>query len=307
MKNNLIKNAYISAFDIEDKYLKDLIIINTKCLIDDKTQRYVYIDNNRLRDELIYYRFYGEKPEYNNILNILLPLIISNTNIQKSEEEVVELIQKYVRYLKKEEYLFEYILSSVLYNSVIHNIIEDKNIEYKDLLQKIKEQIIGFNIDLDKPSTIKFHMARINAIQQIDKYIDLKIEDYDNNKILVSLLNILYDIYIEDREVEDSGNESIKKSILSILGNNDNTNIDNIDFILSMSEYILKLRMYKINKKIYDKKSDPRYLINLNEGDTYNDPIFNQIKVVSKNFNNNILNINIKSKSGLYVLKFKKS
>ena len=307
MKNNLIKNAYISAFDIEDKYLKDLIIINTKCLIDDKTQRYVYIDNNRLRDELIYYRFYGEKPEYNNILNILLPLIISNTNIQKSEEEVVELIQKYVRYLKKEEYLFEYILSSVLYNSVIHNIIEDKNIEYKDLLQKIKEQIIGFNIDLDKPSTIKFHMARINAIQQIDKYIDLKIEDYDNNKILVSLLNILYDIYIEDREVEDSGNESIKKSILSILGNNDNTNIDNIDFILSMSEYILKLRMYKINKKIYDKKSDPRYLINLNEGDTYNDPIFNQIKVVSKNFNNNILNINIKSKSGLYLLKFKKS
>lgn len=307
MKNNLIKNAYISAFDIEDKYLKDLIIINTKCLIDDKTQRYVYIDNNRLRDELIYYRFYGEKPEYNNILNILLPLIISNTNIQKSEEEVVELIQKYVRYLKKEEYLFEYILSSVLYNSVIHNIIEDKNIEYKDLLQKIKEQIIGFNIDLDKPSTIKFHMARINAIQQIDKYIDLKIEDYDNNKILVSLLNILYDIYIEDREVEDSGNESIKKSILSILGNNENTNIDNIDFILSMSEYILKLRMYKINKKIYDKKSDPRYLINLNEGDTYNDPIFNQIKVVSKNFNNNILNINIKSKSGLYVLKFKKS
>ena len=307
MKNNLIKNAYISAFDIEDKYLKDLIIINTKCLIDDKTQRYVYIDNNRLRDELIYYRFYGEKPEYNNILNILLPLIISNTNIQKSEEEVVELIQKYVRYLKKEEYLFEYILSSVLYNSVIHNIIEDKNIEYKDLLQKTKEQIIGFNIDLDKPSTIKFHMARINAIQQIDKYIDLKIEDYDNNKILVSLLNILYDIYIEDREVEGSGNESIKKSILSILGNNENTNIDNIDFILSMSEYILKLRMYKINKKIYDKKSDPRYLINLNEGDTYNDPIFNQIKVVSKNFNNNILNINIKSKSGLYVLKFKKS
>ena len=307
MKNNLIKNAYISAFDIEDKYLKDLIIINTKCLIDDKTQRYVYIDNNRLRDELIYYRFYGEKPEYNNILNILLPLIISNTNIQKSEEEVVELIQKYVRYLKKEEYLFEYILSSVLYNSVIHNIIEDKNIEYKDLLQKTKEQIIGFNIDLDKPSTIKFHMARINAIQQIDKNIDLKVEEYDNNKILVSLLNIIYDIYIEDREVKDSGSESIKKSILSILGNNENTNIDNIDFILSMSEYILKLRIYKINKKIYDKKSDPRYLINLNEGDTYNDPIFNQIKVVSKNFNNNILNINIKSKSGLYVLKFKKS
>ena len=307
MKDNLIKKAYISAFDIDDKYLKDLIVINTKCLIDDNTQRYVYVDNNRLRDELIYYRFYGEKPNYNNIINILLPIITSNTNIKKSEDEVVELIQKYVKYFKKEDNLFEYILSSVLYNAIIHYIIEDKNIEYKDLLQKIKERIIEFTISLDKSNTIKFHMARINAMQQIDKYIDLKVQDYDNNKILVNLLNILYDIYIEDREVKDCGSKSIKKSILSILGDDENNNIDNIDFILSMSEYIVKLRHYKVNKKLYDKNSDPRYLINLNEGDTYNDPIFNQIKVVSKNFNNNILNINIKSKSGLYMLKFKKA
>ena len=307
MKDNLIKKAYISAFDIDDKYLKDLIVINTKCLIDDNTQRYVYVDNNRLRDELIYYRFYGEKPNYNNIINILLPVITSNTNIKKSEDEVVELIQKYVKYFKKEDNLFEYILSSVLYNAIIHYIIEDKNIEYQDLLQKIKERIIEFTISLDKSNTIKFHMARINAMQQIDKYIDLKVQDYDNDKILVNLLNILYDIYIEDREVKDCGSKSIKKSILSILGDDENNNIDNIDFILSMSEYIVKLRHYKVNKKLYDKNSDPRYLINLNEGDTYNDPIFNQIKVVSKNFNNNILNINIKSKSGLYMLKFKKA
>lgn len=307
MKENLIKNAYISSLDIQDKYLKYLIIINTKCLIDDKIQRCVYVDNNRLRDELIYYRFYGEIPKYNNILNILLPIIISNTNIQKSEDEVVEIIQKYVKYLKKEEYLFDYILSSVLYNSVIHNIIEYKDIEYKDLLQKAKQKIIGFTIELDKHNTIKFHMARINAIQQLDKYIDLKVQDYDDEKILCSLLNVLYDIYIEDREIKDFGNESIKKSILSILGYDVNHNLDNIDFILPMSEYIVKLRKYKINKKVYDKNSNPRYLINLNEGDMYNDPIFNQIKIVSKHFNNNILNINIKSKSGLYSLKFKKS
>ena len=79
MKDNLIKKAYISAFDIEDKYLKDLIVINTKCLVDDNIQRRVYIDNKRLRDELIYYKFYGERPNYNNILNLLLPVIISNT------------------------------------------------------------------------------------------------------------------------------------------------------------------------------------------------------------------------------------
>lgn len=307
MKENLIKKAYISAFDIDDKNLKDLIVINTKCLVDNKIQRCVYIDNKRLKDELIYYKFYGEIPIYNNILNFLLPIIISNTNIKKSEDEVIELIQKYVKYFKKEEYLFEYILSSVLYNAIIHNIIEDRTIEYKDLLQKIKEQIIKFTISLDKSNTIKFQMARINAIQQIDKYIDLKVQDYEDDKILCNLLNILYDIYIEDREVKDFGSRSIKNSILSILGDNENQNIDNIEFILSMSEYIIKLRQYKINKKLYDKNSDPRYLINLNEGELYNDPIFNKIKIISKNFNNNILNINIKSKSGLYLLKFKKA
>ena len=306
MKDNLIKKAYISAFDIEDKYLKDLIVINTKCLVDDNIQRRVYIDNKRLRDELIYYKFYGERPNYNNILNLLLPVIISNTNIKKSEDEVLELIQKYVKYFKKEEYLFEYILSSVLYNSIIHNIIEDNTIEYKDLLQKIKEQIIGFTISLDKASTIKFHMARINAIQQIDKYIDLKVQDYDDEKILGSLLNILYDIYIEDREVKDFGSKSIKKSILSILSADANLNIDNIDFISSMAMYITKLRKYSINKSSYNTSSDPRSLINLNKGDTIVDPILNKIQVISKDFCDNVLRISIKSKSGQYTFSFKR-
>lgn len=307
MKDDIIKKSYIGAFDIGDKYLKDLIIINTKCLIDDNIQRCVYVDNNRLKDELIYYRYYGEMPPYNNILNILLPIILSNTNIQKSEDIVVDLIQKYVRYLKREEYLFEYILSAVVYNNIIHKIIEDKNIKYEDLLQGIKQRIIGFSINLDKMNTIKFQMARIKAIQEIDKYIDFKIEDYDDNKIVCSMLNILYDIYIEYREIENNGILSIKKSILSILGEQENLNIDNIDFILSMSQYIIKLRKYKINKKIYDKNSDPRNLISLETGDTALDPILNQITIVSKNFSNNILHINIKSKSGIYELKFKKS
>lgn len=307
MKDNIIKKIYTSAFDVEDKNLKDLIIINTKCLMDDSTQRCVHIDNDRLRDELIYYRFYGERPLYNNILNILLPVIISNTNIQKSEDEVVKLTQKYVKYLKKEEYLFEYLLGAVLYNSIIHNLIENKDMEYGELLQKIKEKLIGFSVTLEKSNIIKFQMARISAIQEIDKYIDLKPVEYNDNKILGSILNILYDIYIEDRDEPNDGVKSIKKSILSILGTEDNLNIDNIDFILSMSGYIIKLRKYKVNKNKYIKNADPRSLISLNEGDTIIDPIFNQITIISKNFNNNILDINLKSKSGIYTLKFKKS
>ncbi|MCC0646759.1 hypothetical protein [Clostridioides sp. ZZV15-6598] len=306
MNDVLIKKVYTSSFNNGSKALKDLIIINTKSLMDDKTQRCVYIDEKRLKDELIYFRFYGEKIGNVNFLNILLPLILSNTNIQKSEDEVVKLIKKYVSYFKKEEYLFDYLLSSVAYNSIMHNLINNSKIEYVELLQSIKDKIIGFSIELDKSHIVKFQMARISTIQLIDKYIDLKYEDYDEESILPSVLNILYDIYIEDRNVENEGIKSMKKSILSILGEETELNEDNIDFIFSMSEYVVKLRKYKIGVKMYNKKIDPRSLISLEEGDTTIDPIFNQITVMSKTFSDNILSIKINSKSGIYILKFKK-
>ena len=306
MKENLIRNSYLNSFNINDKGLQYLIIINTKCLVDDKIQRYVYIDNNRLKDELRYYNFYGTKPSYDDILNILLPLILANVNIQKSEDEVVNLTQKYVKYFKKEDNLFEYILGAVIYNALIHYLLENKNIEYGDLLQLLKEKIIGFSIELEKLNMIKFQMARINAIQLIDNYIDLKIDEYEDSKIIKNLLNVLYDIYIQERSVNNLGTLSIKKSILSILGEEANLNIDNIDFISSMAMYITKLRKYSINKSSYNTSSDPRSLINLNKGDTIVDPILNKIQVISKDFCDNVLRISIKSKSGQYTFSFKR-
>lgn len=309
MKENLIRNSYLNSFNIndEEKGLTDLIIINTKCLIDDKIQRYVYIDNNRLKDELRYYNFYGIKPSYDDILNILLPLILANTNIQKSEDEVISLIEKYVKYFKKEDNLFEYTIGALMYNALIHYILDNKNIEYDRLLQLLKERIIGFSIELEKLNMVKFQMARINAIQLIDNYIDLKVDDYDDGKIIKNLLNVIYDIYIEERNVSNIGILSIKKSILSILGEESKLNMDNIDFIEQMSHYIIKLRKYVINKKTYDLNSDPRNLIKYDEGEIVCDSILNKINIASKELRDNVLHVKVKSKSGEYNFKFKKA
>lgn len=307
MKDEILKKSYLNAFDIKDKYIKDMLIVITKSLVDDAKQRCVKIDDNRLRDELIYYKFYGEKINDLNIINILLPIIISNTNIQRSEDEVLKTIKNYTLYNKKEEYLSEYILGSLIYNTLIHSIIDNKNIEYNDLMQNIKTRIIEFVPNLEKSKVIKFEMCRIKTIQAIDKNTDLYKNEYSDNDIILNLLNVIYDVYIEDREVDIDGVNSMKKSILSILDFELNTNIDNIDFIKSMSEYIIKLRKYKINKKAYSIKSDPRYLIGLEVGDTKQDPILNNIKVISKNFVNNVLKIKVISKSGNYDFKFIKS
>ncbi|GAA0710379.1 hypothetical protein GCM10008904_22030 [Paraclostridium ghonii] len=307
MKEELLKKAYISAFRIEDKYIKNMIILNTKSLIDDLAQRYVKIDENRLRDELLYYRFYGEKLKDINIINILFPIIISNTNMKKSEEEVLKSIKYYVLLNKQNEYMNDYLISSLIYNTLIHAIIENSNIKYEELMQKIKSTIIEFVHDMEKSEVIKFEMKRIQVIQTIDRYIDLKVSDYEENKIITNLLNVIYDIYISDRDVKIQGIKSIKKSILSILDFDIEGHIDNIDFINSMAEYIIKLRKYKILKKEYNIKSDPRYLINLEIGDVKSDPILNNIKVVSRTYSDNILNIGLVSKSGNYKFKFKRA
>lgn len=304
MKEILIKNAYINSFGIDDEVLSDIALINTKSLIDDKIQRYVYIDDGRLKGELIYYRYYGEKKTSSNILNILLPLILANTNINKSEEEVIDLIHKYVNYFKLGYLLFEYTMAAVMYNTMIHLLLDDKDIQYQDLLQKMKESIIGLNIELDKGDIVKFQMSRIQAIQVIDEYIDIKCYDYGES-VLKDFLNVVYDVYQEDRVVSDKGILSIKKSILSILGNEvAHDSIDNLSFIKSMSDYLLKLRSYKISKKMFNQKVDPRYLINLKLDETVQDPILNQTKIISKNDSNESLNIEIVCKSGRYTFNF---
>ncbi|MFR3071426.1 MAG: hypothetical protein ACLTK8_00685 [Paeniclostridium sp.] len=178
MREDLLKKAYINAFGIEDKYIKDMIILNTKSLVDDITQRYVKIDKNRLKDELLYYKFYGQKLKDLNIINIVLPIVISNTNMKKSELEVLKVMKYHVLYNKANEYMNDYILASLIYNTLIHSIIENSNIEYEDLMQKIKTVIIEFNHNMDKSEVIKFEMKRIQTIQAIDRYIDLIVSVY---------------------------------------------------------------------------------------------------------------------------------
>jgi hypothetical protein len=308
-KDIRLKNGYISAFLCEDKYLKDMILINTKCLIDDKINRCVYVDYNRLKGELAYYKFYGFKNiNYLSNLNILLPIIIANTNLDKSEREAIRNIRYYVLYNKINEYLYDYILSSVVYNYTIHTILSNSQIEYHDLLQQIKQRIIDLKIDIDKSEVILFEKNRIKYIQTIDRYLINNNFEKNEGSIINNFLNLLHQIFIEDQSEVIEGFKSIKNSILSILNLDINQiNINNIEFIDLMANYILKLRNYKVNKKNFDEKVDPRTIISLNIGDTEYDPILNNIKVLDKKFDNNILSIKLESKSGNYIFKFKKS
>ncbi|MDR0880077.1 MAG: hypothetical protein LBN09_05145 [Clostridioides sp.] len=319
MKENLLKNSYVSAFETTDDVIRDLIIINTKSLVDDKEEHRVYIDENRLKAELKYYNYYGNRIVESNLLGTLLPVALSNKDVSKAVQESIDLITKLVSYFKINEKLYDYILASVTYVTMVSKILGNKDIEYGELLQKMKESVIELELDVTRKDVVKFQMSRISLIKLIDDYIDLRVSEYADG-IMQGLLDVVYDVYIEDRTtvedgeyhsgntMRDEGLNSIKKSILSLLGEEPNReSIDNYNFLDNMSDYVYKLRNYSIAMKPFCKDVDPRYIISLNVGDSAQDPVLNKLKVLTKVLTDNILSVEITCKSGTYVLKFRKT
>lgn len=301
--DNAVKNAYISAFDTDSDIIKMLILVNTKCLIDDFKQRYLYVDNNRLRDELRYYKFYGVDYAGENLLNIFLPVILGNNAGEKCDKELIEIVKKYMMYFKIESKYSEYLIASLIYSEVVHFLLKNPSVEYEEIMDMIKERVISLNIDMEKSDVVKFQMYRISLIKMIDEYKDGR--RISSNDICSGLLDAIFDIYVEDRE-ESSDINSIKKVLFSLLGQSASTEIENIDFVNSMADYTVKLKKYKINKKDYKAKANPVEIIALNEGESIQDPILNKLTVKSKSINGNLLKINVVSKSGEYCFRFLK-
>ncbi|SHJ61705.1 hypothetical protein [Tepidibacter formicigenes] len=306
-----IKNSFIYSFLCKDKYLKDLIILNLKSLIDNKNERKITIDYNRLRDELIFYKYYGVK--YNNSsynINFILPIILSNTNLNKSENEIIKNIFYYCKVNKEDVKKYEYILVGIAYNYLVHKLIKNSNIEFEYLLENIKNHIIEFSFEerMEKKDIIRFERLRISFIQKIDRISDENLEEVNEESIIDGFLRVIYQVYIKDYEEQSEELKSIKNSILGILDFKiDNIDIENIDFIKSLSNYLLKLRKYEINKKLYNESTHPKELINLNVGDVVYNPILNNIKVIDKKIEGDILYIKVQSKSGDYIFRFKRA
>ncbi|WFD09485.1 hypothetical protein [Tepidibacter hydrothermalis] len=308
---NRIKNSYIYSFINNKKYLNDFIKIVTKCLIDNKATKTVCIDYHRLREELVFYKYYGKKNEdYIYDITYILPIILSNINLERSQDEVIKNISYYCKLYKENVKNYDYMIVGISYNFLIHTLILNKDIDFKELLQNIKEHVIGFTFDedIDKKDIIKFERSRIKFIQKIDKCIDEKIEELKEESIVDGFFSVIYQVYVKDADENNQSLLSLKNSILGILGFEfKSLNILDLNFIQSLADYILRLRKYEINKKEYTQSTHPRELIDLNIGQSIYNPILNNITVIDKNIKDNMLYIKVKSKSGEYEFEFKKS
>lgn len=307
--DNTIKKAYLAAFATDDFVISDLMKITTKCLNANKNDRVVFIDKNRLKYELMYYKYYKkctyDEDENLFLLNAVLPLIFSNKSLHIAIENSVELINIYVDFFKQNKNKMDYILASVCYCEVINAVLLNKNVDLNTMLENIKETIIGFNCKegmLSKTENIKFQMKKIEFIQKLHDYIDLKFE-FNEHNILDEFFEIIYSVYIENSE-KTFGEQSVKNTLFSILGIKNNFDIENEQFLISMSEYIIKLRNFKLCLKLFDKKSTPLNFINSQVGEEILDPIINRGIVKKREVNSEKLLLQIQSKSGVYDFKY---
>ncbi len=299
-----MKNAFVYSFFCKDSYLKDLMILNVKSLVDDKNEKVVFIDYSRLKEELVFYQYYGEKQNTPYILNLILPIILSNRNFKKAEEEIIKNI---FSYYEKEGNIktYEYLFAGVVYGYLIHGLIKNPKLTMEDILAQIKNYIMEFN--LERKDVIPFEKIRIYFMQKLDRLLRGDLNKIKEENIIDRFLRLLYQIYIEDEEEKEEGLKSIKNAILGIIGFKiEDKDIKNIEFIKSLSNYILKLRGYEIGKKTYTEKTSPKDLISLNVGDTVYNPILNNIKVIDKKIEKDILYMKVQSKSGEYIFRFKK-
>ena len=290
--NFKIKNAFLGAFLKENKIICDYIIMITKCLIDDKSNNLVYIDYNRLSDEWLYYRYYGKAYGGFN-LNIILPIILSNTSYENSKQEILKFLEFYCEYYKLNQNKNEYIINAVLYNRLIHLLISNPKAEHQTLINALRDNLMEMNLSssVSREDIIDFQRCKIKIL---------------NKKCSLDLFSLLDQVYLKDAETSSEEEENLKNSVLGLLELNlDFENIPNAQFIRSMSEYIIKLREFKVNKKVYMNNGNPTELIKFEVGQITEDAILGRARIEKKHFIDNILSIQVSCKSGEYNFKFK--
>ena len=82
-----------------------------------------------------------------------------------------------------------------------------------------------------------------------------------------------------------------------------------LSFIQSMADYCIRLRNNEINsikyRDIYKQKSSPKKLLEYGVGDVFMDPVLNRSQVLTKEYKNQLCEMKIKTKTGIYEFVFR--
>ena len=305
------KKAIVESYEVNQwSYIVEIMLITIKSLKPSQDKDGNIIDYVRFKRELELWKYYRhgmnknllysmDKDRYECYFNEIDESIyarmgiitLANQNWNIIKDEVIKNILFSMGSL-------EAIIESLLLAKILFLKLQNKNIEYEDLLIDIKQEAINFsplevNLD-DKNSKIEFERLRVSLITKLNGV------NIDNRfPILMNCLKIMESGVSE--AVESTDNFFVVGLIGMINGEVTSRDIKDIEFLISLSAYLVKLRKGRITLESFkaeDYKDED--IFSYNEEDQFIHPLLNLSQVIYKECRQGFKIVYLKTRTGIY-------
>lgn len=281
---NIMKNlnrrieSYLRAISMED-YVSDIILLSTKSIITLKENRLVILDFNRFKDEMLLYKYYGKEIKNPLKAQLFLPMLIGTSPFEIIREEITSLLPHIFKDSKRA-------MESLLFLSIYHTLLVEDDGEIS--LENAKEKLIDTTYNSkDKSEEIIFQKIKIKLLMLFGK---------PHIKELKEILEEAMDILNFSQEE--------KYSIEFTL---ENQEVDSSDFKRKMSEYLMKLLEFKLERERYNEKVILREIVELKEKEIKTIPILGKVEVFLREENQEGLKLGLRAKGQEYIFNIKKN
>lgn len=141
---------------------KEIAYLVTRSMMPDKGKGKIGVDVNRLKNELKLYKYHKEK-SFPSILSALIPLIIANSNIEKSFDETAKLFELIRKKITLNNRIGINLLCQYLYN-----------------IEEFEEKFSQYTlIDASKEEEVAFQKEKINIIMKKKTVFESIIENLE--------------------------------------------------------------------------------------------------------------------------------
>lgn len=322
--------------------LTELLLIQTKSLMDLKEKTRVNVDEERLGDELRYWRNYrngrtsttllhsmeniGQREDYwrdnrGYGFSRIVSLLLANKNYNYALDEIFNEILRFNRHP-------QVIITGLLLSRILYLLLE-REYELQELIVELKGYLMDLRLQqlegrgheaLPQTYILQFEREKIDFLlaldrlkQGINNWIETKSGD-SKETLLLSLL-YLYQLRGEGKITFVSETKTDTKEAVALAYclwgaalnqlPSDICQVKDWDFINSMGEYLLRIRNYEVGRRKYSK-TEYVDIFQLQTNKTIKHPIFNTMKVVNRREEKGYTIIDIITKAGGYAFLQKK-
>lgn len=243
-----------------------------RCLMPDSRAMIVRSDRNRLKDELVFMRYYGLEENNKSLIAAITPIVLVNRNPEVILEEMSFL---FTQVNGKEPSYYEKILLYLLMQRLTEG--------------EAKAAVLAWNPTItEKEQIIAFQKAKIKILMELDK------KD-------ISLL-VIEGLYCEQSLMEQEKDLLDQLSTRPPAGKEDLPNPNP-----KLLEFFSDVRNYRLTRYPYKDQGNPMAVIEMIEGKTYRLPPLGEVKIAKKTLIENVLTVDVIGRTENYTFRYRKN